>query len=106
MEQRPLYKGKISKKTHIVNHVLTDTINNDVKIQLPVDVKIQSLIDAHLLYDGKVSQRHYEWTGAGAIVSVDERDVPELLAKRLGGNTCCGGNRDGNQIFQLAQVEV
>lgn len=62
--------------------------------------KIRSLIDAHLIYSGQVSGKHYEWSRAGAIVIVDEQDVPELLAKRLGGKTCCG-SPDGNQIFEL-----
>jgi len=93
MPKKP-YAGEKPIKQAVVQTAPTDKINREVKIQ--------SLIDAHLLYDGKVSKRHYEWTSAGAIVSVDENDVPELLSKRLGGNTCCGGNRDGNQIFQLA----
>jgi len=71
----------------------TVTINNNVKIQ--------SLIDAHLYYTGRESGRQYEWMKAGAIVEVDEQDVPELLAKRLGKKTCCG-NHDRNKIFQLA----
>lgn len=62
--------------------------------------KIQSLIDSHLIYDGQSTGKHYEWLRAGAIVEVDEQDVPELLSKRLGGNTCCG-NRDGNLIFKV-----
>ena len=62
--------------------------------------KIQSLVDAHFIYDGQVSKRHYEWIRGGAIVDVDERDIPELLAKRLGGKTCCG-NPGGNVIFKL-----
>lgn len=65
-------------------------------------VGIQSLIDAHLIYDGQVSGRHYEWGRAGAIVNVDESDVPDLLSKRLGTKSCCG-QQDTNKIFQLAE---
>lgn len=61
--------------------------------------RIQSLIDAHFFYTGQVSGKQYEWGRAGAIVEVDEHDVPELLSKRLGGKTCCGAS-DGNIIFQ------
>lgn len=64
-------------------------------------IKIQSLIDAHIYFTGRVSGKQYEWNKAGAIVEVDERDVPDLLTKRLGKKTCCGGGT--NQIFQLAQ---
>jgi len=63
-------------------------------------VKIQSLIEAHLVYNGKASRRHYEWKRAGEIISVLEEDVPELLEKRLGGKQCCG-DQGGNKIFQL-----
>lgn len=63
---------------------------------------VQSLIDAHLIYTGRESGKQYEWNRAGAIVSVDERDIPELLSKRLGGKSCCGGE-EGNKIFELAQ---
>ena len=64
-------------------------------------VKVQSLIDSHLYYTGRESGRQYEWARAGAIVDVDEQDVPELLAKRLGKKQCCGQER--TKIFQLLQ---
>jgi hypothetical protein len=38
---------------------------------------------------------------AGAVVEVDESDVPELIAKRLGKKSCCG--RERTKIFQLAE---
>ena len=63
--------------------------------------KIQSLIEGKVIYDGKATGRHYEWMQSGAVVMVDEEDVPELLSKRLGGNLCCGGSRDGNLIFEV-----
>lgn len=62
---------------------------------------VQSLIDAHLIYTGRETDKQYEWPRGGSKVSVDERDVPELLSKRLGGTTCCGGSRDGNRIFEV-----
>ena len=68
---KPLYQGKISEKTHIVENVLTDTIINK-------EVLIESLIDAHLLYTGQVSGRQYEWLKGGDTVSVLPEDVPEL----------------------------
>lgn len=62
--------------------------------------QVQSLVDARIIYNGAVTGKRYEWARAGAIVPVDERDVPELLAKRLGGRSCCGP-QDGNKIFEL-----
>lgn len=38
---------------------------------------------------GAVSGVLYTWNGAGSVVNVDERDLPELLSKR-GGRSCCG----------------
>ena len=87
---------KKSTAKAVVEEVQEETIIN-------TEVRVQSLIDAHLVYDGQVSKRHYEWNRAGAIVVVDESDIPELLSKRLGAKTCCGDNRDGNKIFQLAE---
>lgn len=69
----------------------------DVTINL---IKVQSLVDAHVYYTGRESGIQYEWVKAGAIVEVDERDVPELLAKRPGKKPCCGGER--KPIFELA----
>lgn len=63
--------------------------------------KIQSLIDAHMTYTGKVSGHLYEWFKAGDVVSVWEGDVPDLLSKRLGTSACCGESRDGNHVFQV-----
>lgn len=62
--------------------------------------KVRSLIEAKLSYTGKVSGRPYEWVKAGAVVSVADEDVPELLGKRLGRKSCCGDNE--NKIFELA----
>lgn len=81
-------------KKDVVDKIKPESIINKTK-------RIQSLIDAHLIYDGQSSGKRYEWTKAGAIADVDETDVPELLAKQLGGKSCCGRG-GGAQIFQLA----
>lgn len=66
--------------------------------------KVQSVIDSRLLYTGQVSQRQYEWGKAGDVILVDERDVPELLSKRLGKRLCCGNNiSEGNIVFQAVE---
>lgn len=38
---------------------------------------------------GSATGVRYTWNGAGSVVDVDERDLPELLSKR-GGKSCCG----------------
>lgn len=62
-------------------------------------INIQSLLDAHFVYQGQVSGRQYDWTKAGDIVSVLEEDVPELIKKRLGKKLCCGNGT--NQVFEI-----
>jgi hypothetical protein len=91
MKKKP-YQGE-----HPAKPVVEETVG-EVTIKL---IKVQSLVDAHLLYDGQVSGRHYEWHGAGAIVDVDEQDVSELLSKRRGKKPCCG-EQEQPKIFQLA----
>lgn len=76
--------------------------DNEVKVKLFYMQKVRSLIDSRLFYTGQVSQRQYEWHGAGSVVDVDERDVPELLAKHIGGRSCCGGQfTQGNRVFEI-----
>lgn len=62
-------------------------------------VKLQSLIDAHLHYDGEVSKRHYEWQRAGSIVPVLEQDASVLLEKRIKSQSCC--NTSDVAVFQV-----
>jgi len=89
-------------KNILSRSVVTETqvVKTTPDSKINTTVKIQSLIEAHVYYAGQVSGQLYEWNRAGAIVDVDERDVPELLAKRSGKKPCCGGER--TKIFQLA----
>lgn len=52
-------------------------------------VKLQSNIDAHVLYTGQVTKRQYEWARAGSIASVDGLDAPYLLEKHIKTQSCC-----------------
>lgn len=62
---------------------------------------IQSLFPARIIKIGLVSGERYEFAEAGSVVSVDERDVADLLAYRIGTTSCCGGSDpNGNQVFQ------
>jgi hypothetical protein len=67
--------------------------------------QIQAIIDSRLLYVGKATGRQYEWTKAGDIISVDENDAPELLAKRIGERSCCGEGLLGNKVFEEVMEE-
>jgi len=91
MPKKP-YAGEKPTKQAVVQTV------SDSKIKY---VLIESLIEAHLIYEGQISGKPYEWMKAGSITSVADEDVPALLEKRLGGNTCCGSDPTGNRIFQV-----
>lgn len=56
------------------------------------NVKLQSLRDAHIQYDGQVTGEHYEWMRAGSIQAVDALDAPYLLEKRIKAQSCCSGS--------------
>lgn len=86
-----------NKYPDVVKKTVASKVTSDYNY---VRKSIRSLIDARIIYDGAITGEHYEWSGAGAVVSVDERDVLELLAKRLGSQSCCGAN-DGNHVFEL-----
>lgn len=62
-------------------------------------VKLQSLVDARLLYDGRVSGKHYEWQRAGSIQAVDAVDAPDLLSKHIKTQSCCSGS--DSAVFQI-----
>jgi len=51
---------------------------------------------------GSVSGKEYFFDGAGSDVEVDERDVPELLAKGAGRKNCCGGAQP-TPYFQIVE---
>lgn len=61
-------------------------------------VKLQSMMDARLSYDGLVTGKHYEWAKAGSVVAVDADDAPALLEKRIVAQSCCNGSN--NAVFQ------
>lgn len=59
------------------------------KAYIPKTVQIVSLRDGTVNVVGSVTGDRYAFNGAGSVVSVDERDAPEILAKRA-GRSCCG----------------
>lgn len=90
MKKKP-YEGDRLEKVVVEETTASSKINM---------VKVQSLLDARIIYVGEVSGRQYEWAIAGAIVEVHESDVPGLLAKRRGKKPCCGAPEA--KVFQLA----
>ena len=82
-------------KEVVVVQPSTPTYNNSVKLQ--------SQMDAHLFYDGQVTQRHYEWERAGAVVAVDAMDAPFLLEKKINRQSCCGGSTINTPVFLVVE---
>lgn len=73
---------------------------NEPRITLNT-VKIQLLFPAHVIYAGAVSGKRYDFKEPGSVLEVDSRDVPAMLAYRIGTTGCCGGSDpSGNQVFQ------
>lgn len=86
----------------LVPDVTVEKLEAPSKIILSNRVNIQSLFPAHIIKIGLVSGERYVFAEAGSVVSVDERDVPDLLAYRIGTTSCCGGSDpNGNRVFQL-----
>jgi hypothetical protein len=65
--------------------------------------QVQSIFPARLIYVGEVTGTRYEWPAAGTVLSVNSLDVPDLLTKRVGKNSCCGGGQNENKSFQLVE---
>ncbi len=64
-------------------------------------VKVQCLFPARVIYTGAVSGQRYDFPGPGSVLDVDSRDVPDMLAYRIGTTSCCGGSDPhGNTVFQ------
>lgn len=64
-------------------------------------VKVQCLFPAHVIYTGAISGQRYDFPGPGSVLEVDSRDVPAMLAYRIGTTSCCGGSDPtGNTVFQ------
>lgn len=80
-------------KVAVEKPAATGTINTTTKVQ--------SLFPAEVHYTGQISGQQYVFV-AGQILEVDSRDVPDMLAYRIGTTNCCGGgNLDGNKVFQI-----
>ncbi len=64
--------------------------------------RVQLLFPAHVIYTGAVSGNRYDFPQPGSVLEVDSRDVPAMLAYRIGTTSCCGGsNPTGNTVFQV-----
>jgi hypothetical protein len=70
-----------------------------------VSVLLRSLYDARLEYTGQATGKQYVWKSAGSIIPVDVEDSYVLLAKRIGGKSCCGNSKDGQAIFDIPTQE-
>ena len=55
----------------------------------PKTVKLRLLKNLKLNSIGKVTGKHYHWSGGGAVVDVDILDKDKLLEKKGNPKSCC-----------------
>lgn len=68
-------------------------------------ISVVAVYPSILKYTGQETGKSYMWNGAGDVQQVDQRDVPYLLAKRIGNRGCCGAvNKEGNKVFELKEA--
>jgi len=60
------------------------------QVKPPSGVWLESNFPGVLNVTGKLSGKHYVFSGGGTVVLVDSEDVEDLLTKTFGGNSCCG----------------
>ena len=58
---------------------------------VPKTVQIRLLRRKNISTKGTVTGNMYSFQGAGSTLDVDERDAPSLLARGVGGTSCCSG---------------
>lgn len=77
-----------------------ETSNDEVIL-----ISVVAVYPSILKYTSQITGKSYAWDGAGDVQQVDSKDVPYLLAKRIGGRGCCGAiNTDGNKVFDLKEA--
>lgn len=92
-------RSRVSNNDPVVKSAV-ETSGDEV-ILIPVVAVYPSI----LKYTGQATGKSYIWNGAGDVQQVDSKDVPYLLAKRIGGRGCCGAiNTDGNKVFELKEA--
>ena len=73
------------------------------KIKEPQTVKLRLLKNLKLNSIGKVTGKHYHWSGGGAVVDVDILDKDKLLEKGGNPRSCCGGGLVVQPYFELVE---
>lgn len=61
-----------------------------VKQEPPPSVCLRSQFPDIVIVEGNISGNKYVFNRSGVELMVDARDVPKMLEKRFGGNSCCG----------------
>jgi len=85
MESRSSY-GSSSERVKVSEEKVEIKVVN--KSSATVQLVLQR--NVKLKYRGPVTDKEYFFSGAGAIVDVDEKDAEVMLEKR--GGTCCEGS--------------
>ena len=89
----------------VVDTVSSDTLEKSVPVsytKTEQSVKVRSKFPARLKLVGASSGKQYVWQAAGSVVEVDAVDARDLLSKKMGSQTCCGGTQQKNFLFEIA----
>ena len=92
-------KRSFSEWVGIVEDELEEVSSIQVKQEPPASVWLRSQYPGNVIVEGKVSGNRYVFNGSNSTLEVDARDVPEMLEKRFGGNSCCGSGVGPLPIF-------
>jgi len=98
MEKRS-FDERDSKRVEVVKDAYFEPVKK-AKIEAPKTVRIVLSRNKKVTTIGSVTGETYVFPSAGAILDVDERDAPSLLAKGAGGASCCSG-QPSSPYFRL-----
>ena len=92
MEKRSSnYRNRFVEDDFEIEEPIPEIVKEErVKLESPTSVRLRSQFPGILNAKGEVTGTMYHFPGAGSEVDVSAEDVPSLLAKTLGGNSCCG----------------
>ena len=76
----------------------------DIEIELESSTsQIMLLKNLNVNYYGKATGNLYSFSGGGAIIEVDNQDVPDMLAKNGGNCTSCPSSIGRTPYFSLVE---
>jgi hypothetical protein len=98
MEKRS-FDERDSERVEVVKDAYFEPVKK-AEVEAPKTVRIVLSRNKKVTTIGSVTGETYVFLSAGAILDVDERDAPSLLAKGAGRTSCCSG-QPSSPYFRL-----